>query len=98
MTLHHKNACLLSRVELLDKATFSHGSSPVECLRTLSEPFSREPFKSPSDLDDFISLCLSLLFTCRYWKHRKSERVKKENRLSRGREDSITSLFNYITV
>lgn len=38
----------------------------MECFRTLSEPLSREPFRSPSDRDDLISLCLSLLFTCRY--------------------------------
>lgn len=45
---------------------FCISTSPVECLRTLSDPLSREPFKSPRDLEDFISLCLSLLFTCRY--------------------------------
>ncbi|KAG7259525.1 hypothetical protein CRUP_014151 [Coryphaenoides rupestris] len=27
---------------------------------------TREPFRSPSDRDDLISLCLSLVFTCRY--------------------------------
>lgn len=42
--------------------------SPVECLRTLSEPLSREPLRSPSDREDRISLCLSLLFTCRYYR------------------------------
>lgn len=46
-------------------------SSPVECLRTLSEPLSREPFRSPSDRDDLISLCLSLLLTCRYFREKK---------------------------
>lgn len=51
--------------------------SPVECLRTLSEPLSREPFRSPSDRDDLISLCLSLLFTCRYCRGESTRGEKK---------------------
>lgn len=52
--------------------------SPVECLRTLSEPLSREPFRSPSDRDDLISLCLSLLFTCRYCKEKTNKKEEVE--------------------
>ena len=58
---------------------------PVECLRTLSPPLSREPFRSPRDREDFISLCLSLVFTCRYC--RRSRMLRRVGEERRGGEE-----------
>lgn len=71
------------------QTTVPRASSPVECLRTLSEPLSREPFRSPSDRDDLISLCLSLLFTCRYYRQKKMpfNAAVRERRQGRARRD-----------
>ncbi len=43
----------------------SQRDAPVECLRTRSEPLRTEALRSPRDLDDLISLCLSWPLTWR---------------------------------
>ncbi len=43
----------------------SQRDAPVECLRTRSEPLRTEALRSPKDLDDLISLCLSWPLTWR---------------------------------
>lgn len=84
-------------------SVFLRASSPVECLRTRSDPLSREPFKSPSDRDDLISLCLSLLFTCRYLKRENTQEVgerrerEQDQRRKWGRHYIIVHLHHRIS-
>lgn len=80
----------------------------MECFRTLSEPLSREPFRSPSDRDDLISLCLSLLFTCRYCaggvdgrrggegkRKRKQRKCRERERERGGTEEEVKAALHH---